>query len=72
MIPKEALRHDQQGDYVLALKGDTLERRPVKKGIARITQVQIAEGLAENDAVALPGDVPLKAGDKVTVGAAGL
>jgi HlyD family secretion protein len=66
VIPKETLRHDAQGDYVLALKGDVLERRPVKKGIASITQAQILEGLGENDAVALPGDVPLKAGDRVT------
>jgi HlyD family secretion protein len=67
VIPKEALRHDAQGDYVLALKGDTLERRPVKKGISSITQSQIIEGLAENDAVALPGDTPVKAGDKVKI-----
>jgi HlyD family secretion protein len=65
VIPKEALRHDAQGDFVLALKGDTLERRPVKKGIASITQVQILEGLGENDSIALPGDTPIKAGDKV-------
>jgi HlyD family secretion protein len=67
VIPKEALRHDAQGDYVLALKGDTLERRTVKKGIASITQVQILEGLGENDAVVLPGDIPLKAGDRAKI-----
>ena len=66
VIPKEALRHDAQGDYVLALKGDTLDRRAVKKGVASVTQVQIVEGLAEGDSVALPSDVPLKAGDRVT------
>ena len=65
-IPKEALRHDAQGDYVFALKGDTVERRAVKKGVASITQVQIVEGLAESDAVALPSDVPLKPGDRVS------
>jgi HlyD family secretion protein len=65
VIPKEALRHDAQGDFVLALKGDLLERRAVKRGIASITQVQIVEGLAENDAAALPGDAPMKPGDKV-------
>jgi HlyD family secretion protein len=66
VIPKEALRHDQQGDYVYVLKGDVIERRAVKKGIASITQVQVAEGLNEGDAVALPSDVPLKPGDRVT------
>jgi HlyD family secretion protein len=66
VIPKETLRHDQQGDYVFALKGDTIERRAVKKGATSITQAQIVEGLAPTDAVALPADVPLKAGDRVT------
>jgi HlyD family secretion protein len=66
VIPKETLRHDQQGDYVFALKGDTIERRAVKKGATSITQAQIVEGLAATDAVALPADVPLKAGDRVT------
>jgi HlyD family secretion protein len=67
VIPKEALRHDAQGDFVLALKGGMLERRAVKKGIASITHAQILEGLGENDAVALPGDIPMKAGDKIEV-----
>jgi HlyD family secretion protein len=66
VIPKETLRHDAQGDYVFALKGDTIERRTVKKGISSITQVQVVDGLNEGDAVAVPGDVGLKVGDRVT------
>jgi HlyD family secretion protein len=66
VIPKETLRHDQQGDYVYVLKADTVERRPVKKGVSSITQVQVVEGLNEGDAVALPGDTPIKPGDHVT------
>ena len=66
VIPKEALRHDAQGDYLFLLKGDTIERRAVKKGVASISQVQITEGAGEGDAVALPSDIPLKAGDRVT------
>ncbi|HXA50119.1 MAG TPA: efflux RND transporter periplasmic adaptor subunit [Candidatus Acidoferrum sp.] len=65
VIPKETMRHDVQGDYVLALKGDTVERRAVKKGISSITQVQVVDGLSDGDAVALPGDVGLKPGDRV-------
>jgi len=68
VIPKETLRHDTQGDYVYVLKGDTIERRAVKKGISSITQVQVVEGLSDGDAVALPGDVALKPGDRVTAG----
>jgi hypothetical protein len=48
------------------LKGDAIERRAVKKGASSITQVQIAEGLTDTDAVALPADIPLKAGDRVS------
>jgi HlyD family secretion protein len=65
VIPKETLRHDAQGDYVWALKGGAVERRAVKKGASSITMVQVVEGLSDTDAVALPSDTPLKAGDRV-------
>ncbi len=65
-IPKETLRHDAQGDYVLVLKGGAVERRAVKKGASNIAMVQVVEGLTDGDAVALPSDAPLKAGDRVT------
>jgi HlyD family secretion protein len=66
VIPKETLRHDAAGDYVLRLNGDTVERRAVKTGLSSIAQVQIAEGLAEGDMVAMPTDFALKPGDRVT------
>ena len=65
VVPKETLRHDAQGDYVFALSGDTVARRPVKKGASSVTGIQVVEGLAEGDAVALPSDVPLKPGGRV-------
>ena len=65
-IPKETLHHDAAGDYVLVLKGDTLERRTVKTGASSVTRIQITDGLAEGDSVAMPSDTPLKAGDRVT------
>jgi len=66
VIPKEALRHDAGGDYVFALQADTVERRPVKTGISTVSQLQVTAGLAEGDAVALPTDVPLAGGTRVT------
>lgn len=66
VVPKETLRHDQQGDYVFLLKGDTIERRGVKRGTSSITQVQILEGVSDTNAVALPADIPLKTGDRVS------
>ena len=65
VIPKETLRHDAQGDYVFALQGDSLQRRAVKKGASSVTWLQVVEGLSDGDAVALPSDLPLKAGDRV-------
>jgi HlyD family secretion protein len=65
VIPKETLHHDAAGDYVFLLKGDTVERRTVTTGNSTVTQVQVAGGLAEGDAVALPGETQLKNGDRV-------
>jgi HlyD family secretion protein len=65
VIPKETLRHDAQGDYVFALNGEAVARRPVKKGASSVTLIQVVEGLADGDAVALPSDVLLKPGDRV-------
>ena len=64
-IPKETLHHDAGGDYVLLLKGDTLERRAVKTGASSVTRIQVTDGLNEGDAVAMPSDTPLKGGDRV-------
>jgi HlyD family secretion protein len=66
VIPKEALRHDASGDYVFVLKDGTVERRPVKTGISTVNRLQITAGLQEGDAVALPSDVPLASGTRVT------
>ena len=65
-IPKETLRHDAGGDYVFLLKGDAIEQRAVKTGTSSVTRIQVIDGLAEGDAVAMPTDVPLKPGMKVT------
>ena len=66
VIPKEALHHDSGGDFVFALHEGVLERRPVKTGNSTVTLVRVTGGLQEGDRVALPGDVPLEAGEKVT------
>lgn len=66
VIPKETLRHDAAGDYVFVLKGDTIERRPVRTANSSVTQMQVTEGLAEGDAVALPSEVPLTPGARVS------
>jgi HlyD family secretion protein len=65
-IPKEAMRRDAKGTGVFVLTGDTIQWRAVKTGASSINRVQIVDGLAEGDAVALPTDVVLREGKKVT------
>ncbi len=64
-IPKEAMRRDTSGAGVFVLKGDTIHWRVIQTGTSSINRVQIAEGLAEGDAVALPTDLALHDGEKV-------
>lgn len=66
VIPKEALRHDAEGDFVFVLKGETVERRSVKTSVSTVNLLEIVEGLANGDAVALTTDVPLTTGTRVT------
>ncbi|HXI39460.1 MAG TPA: efflux RND transporter periplasmic adaptor subunit [Bryobacteraceae bacterium] len=65
-IPKEALRRDAAGFGALMLEGDAVRWRAVKAGASSISRVQILEGAAEGDAVALPTDFTLHDGDKVS------
>jgi len=65
VIPREALRHDAGGDYVLTIKDDLVERRPVKTAVSSVTLVQVVAGLAENEPAVLPTETPLKPGDHV-------
>lgn len=65
VIPKEVLRRDAEGVFVLVLRGEKVERRPVETGVASITRLEVGKGLAEGDLAALPSDVPLKPGDTV-------
>lgn len=66
VIPKESLRRDAEGNFVLLLKGDAVERRAVTTGVSSISEVEITQGLAEGDTVALPSEIVLKPGDRVT------
>jgi HlyD family secretion protein len=66
VIPKTTLRRDSGGDYVFLLKDGAVERRLVTMGISSISEVQVASGLGEGDKIALPSEVSLKPGDRVT------
>jgi HlyD family secretion protein len=64
-IPREALRRESGEAGVLLLQGDTVVWRKIVVGISSLTRTQVVEGLAEGDAVALPGDTPLARGAHV-------
>jgi len=66
VIPKETLHRDAAGDYVLVRRGGAVERRAVKTGNSTVTLAQVVEGLSEGDEVAMPGEIVLKPGDRVT------
>ncbi len=64
-IPKECLRRDANGVGVFVLRRDRIAWQPVTTGVFSITRVQIVEGLKEGDAVALPTELSLRAGQPV-------
>lgn len=65
-IPKEALRNENGQEGVYRLNGGAIQWRAVKLGIDNTTRAQIAEGLADGDAVALITDRTLTDGMPVT------
>ncbi|MHB8301210.1 MAG: efflux RND transporter periplasmic adaptor subunit [Acidobacteriaceae bacterium] len=53
IVPREALRVGDSGDYVYRVVDNHLKHVPVKIGELNLTEVQILSGLAEGDIVAL-------------------
>lgn len=64
-VPKEVIRRQGAETGVFVLDGTKLAWRPVRVGISSVTRVQIVEGLKEGEAVALPVERAIKAGDEV-------
>ena len=64
-IAKECLRRDASGVGVFVLRGGQIAWQPVTTGVSSVTRVQILRGLAEGDAVALPTELTLHAGEAV-------
>ena len=65
-IPKECLRRDAHGLGVFALRGGRLAWQAVETGASSVTRVQVLEGLAEGDEVALPTELSLRDGEMVS------
>jgi multidrug efflux pump subunit AcrA (membrane-fusion protein) len=52
-VPVQALLEDGEGRWVQVLNGRRLERRPVRVGVRSTTRVEITDGLAPGERVAL-------------------
>jgi HlyD family secretion protein len=67
-IPRAALFRDGDRRFVYRREDGRARRRDVTVGLIGLTDVEITGGLAENDAVLLPGTVPLFDGLRVAAG----
>jgi HlyD family secretion protein len=67
-IPKEVLRRENGETGVFTLQGpdNTVRWQAVKLGTASVTRLEVVSGLGEDRLVALPTDVPLQTGMRVT------
>jgi len=65
VLPRVAVRGQGMDRFVYVVKGDRVERRTVKVGIASTEEFEIVSGLQPGDRVALPGATELKDGMQI-------
>lgn len=68
-IPRAALFRDGDRRFVYRLEDGRARRQDVSIGLVGLNDVEITNGLKENDTVILPGTVPLSEGARVNVSA---
>jgi HlyD family secretion protein len=69
LIPRAAVQTDGLRRYVFLVEGGRLHRKEIKVGVSNDSEFEVVSGLDESDAVALPGDAPLKDNALVRVAA---
>jgi len=67
LVPAEAVKDDNGTSIVFVLKGETVERRAVKLGAARGSQVQVLAGLDAGEQVALGDLAQLADGTRIEI-----
>ncbi|MBV8478391.1 MAG: efflux RND transporter periplasmic adaptor subunit [Acidobacteria bacterium] len=69
VVPREALRTDDNTPYVYRIVDDQLRRQPVRTSIVNLTQAEVSQGLSDNQLVALgsPSPKPLRDNQPVKV-----
>lgn len=69
-VPKDAvLDAPSNAPWVWLIRGNRLEKRRIEVGLRAVGMVEIVQGLAEGDRVALPSGAPWKEGQRVRVSA---
>jgi HlyD family secretion protein len=53
VVPREAVRIDDGRPYVLQIAGRELKRRNVETSLANLTQIEVKNGLAPKDLIAI-------------------
>ena len=67
LVPRGAVQTAGLRRYVFLVQGGRLHRKEIKVGASDDAQFEVVSGLDESDAVALPGDGPLKDNAQVRV-----
>jgi HlyD family secretion protein len=69
IAPREAVRIDDNPPYIYVVSDDTLHRRVVQTSIFNLTQVEVTQGVTDNQLVALGpiGNKPMRDGQPVKV-----
>jgi RND family efflux transporter MFP subunit len=67
-IPKSAVRSDSNASFVYLIKDGKVERRAVRIGIDRGTEIAVLAGVTPGDSVVVKGPESLHDGDKVEIG----
>jgi HlyD family secretion protein len=60
LVPRGAVQTDGLRRYVFLVDGGRLHRKEIKVGASSDSEFEVVSGLQASDAVALPGDAPLK------------
>jgi RND family efflux transporter MFP subunit len=67
LVPQKAVRQENGSSYVFVVQGDALERRAVKTGELRGSDVEILGGITPNVQVVVGGPEPLHDGQSVQI-----
>jgi RND family efflux transporter MFP subunit len=67
MVPQKAIRHDNGSTFVFVVNGDTLERRAVKTGETRGSDIEILGGIQPDVLVVVNGPPTLRDGQFVQI-----